>query len=212
MGNRAIVKPVGKNIGVYLHWNGGRDSVEAFLEYCKLKGFREFEDDYGLARFCQVVGNFFGGTLCMGVCTNVYETERSASGLDNGIYVVKGWDIVRRIGAPTFEQRTYELQDMLKSIDKCMPENEQLGEDFFSAEVLTVEELSIGDKVYIREFDDKFKLYEVIGIAESPGCMEHDLTYVPYVNRYGDPENYHKERCNFLRDETYRTIRGNKEE
>lgn len=37
MGNRAIVKPEGKDIGVYLHWNGGIDSVTAFLKYCELK-------------------------------------------------------------------------------------------------------------------------------------------------------------------------------
>ena len=40
MGNRAIIttkKDFDNNgIGVYLHWNGGRDSVQAFLTYCKL--------------------------------------------------------------------------------------------------------------------------------------------------------------------------------
>ena len=31
MGNRAIIKAKGNdNKAVYLHWNGGRDSVEAF--------------------------------------------------------------------------------------------------------------------------------------------------------------------------------------
>ena len=60
MGNRAIVKPEGKDIGVYLHWNGGIDSVTAFLKYCELKEHRGFDDSYGMARFCQVVGNLFG--------------------------------------------------------------------------------------------------------------------------------------------------------
>ena len=55
MGNRAIIKPEGKNIGVYLHWNGGIDSVTAFLKYCELRGFRAFDDAYGMARFCQIV-------------------------------------------------------------------------------------------------------------------------------------------------------------
>ena len=63
MGNRAIVKPEGKDIGVYLHWNGGIDSVTAFLKYCELKQYRGFDDEYGIARFTQVVGNFFGGGL-----------------------------------------------------------------------------------------------------------------------------------------------------
>ena len=30
MGNRAIIKGFGTNIGVYVHWNGGYDSVLAF--------------------------------------------------------------------------------------------------------------------------------------------------------------------------------------
>lgn len=30
MGNRAVITTEEKQIGVYLHWNGGRDSVQAF--------------------------------------------------------------------------------------------------------------------------------------------------------------------------------------
>ena len=92
MGNRAIVKPVGKNVGVYLHWNGGVESVSAFLKYCELKQFRDFggkyADGYGLARFCQVVGNFFGGGLSIGIETDVTESEEYAEWMDNGIYVI----------------------------------------------------------------------------------------------------------------------------
>lgn len=70
MGNRAVItaskdKDIqnSNDIGVYLHWNGGRDSVEAFLTYCKLRKFRAPDkDNYGWARLCQVISNFFGGT------------------------------------------------------------------------------------------------------------------------------------------------------
>ena len=31
MGNRAVITTEKKDLGIYLHWNGGRDSVEAFL-------------------------------------------------------------------------------------------------------------------------------------------------------------------------------------
>ena len=96
MGNRAIAKPKDQNVGVYLHWNGGIDSVTAFLEYCKLKDYRDFggknADCYGLARFCQVVSNFFGGTTSIGIETDVKETEDYAKWMDNGIYIVDGWD------------------------------------------------------------------------------------------------------------------------
>ena len=30
MGNRAVITDIEKKVGIYLHWNGGRDSVEAF--------------------------------------------------------------------------------------------------------------------------------------------------------------------------------------
>ena len=59
MGNRAIIKGHGNSLGIYLHWNGGRDSVEAFLAYCKLKGYRS-DDSYSWARLAQVIGNYFG--------------------------------------------------------------------------------------------------------------------------------------------------------
>lgn len=67
MGNTGIVKGKGTNLGLYLHWNGGYDSVLAFTQYCKLKGYRSPENDcYGLARLCQVVTNFFGEGLSVG--------------------------------------------------------------------------------------------------------------------------------------------------
>lgn len=94
MGNRAVItwskaEDVSKSreIGIYLHWNGGMDSVRAFLKYCELKGYRKpDQDDYGYARLCQVIGNYFGGTASVGIdmcccldCDNG----------DNGVYSVK---------------------------------------------------------------------------------------------------------------------------
>jgi len=32
MGNRAVMEFEGSEIGIYLHWNGGRNSVEKFLK------------------------------------------------------------------------------------------------------------------------------------------------------------------------------------
>ena len=120
MGNRAIVKPEGKDIGVYLHWNGGIDSVTAFLKYCELKEHRGFDDSYGMARFCQVVGNFFGGSLSIGIETGVNEDEVEDYWLDNGIYVVKDWDIVRHVGGGN-SREGYDLDEFLKEIDARQP-------------------------------------------------------------------------------------------
>ena len=48
MGNRAVITKDRDlyGIGVYLHWNGGRDSVEAFLAYCDLKRYRGNDSEY----------------------------------------------------------------------------------------------------------------------------------------------------------------------
>ena len=132
MGNRAVItasksKNVknSKNIGVYLHWNGGRDSVEAFLTYCEFKEYRSPSDDnYGWARLCQVLGNFFGGTESLGVdnCCNL-----DCDNGDNGVYIIEGWRIVGRQYFAGTEQRSHKLLDMLIYIDSRQPTTEQLG-------------------------------------------------------------------------------------
>ncbi|MGN0656949.1 MAG: hypothetical protein ACI4KR_09150 [Ruminiclostridium sp.] len=131
MGNRAIIKPVGEGIGVYLHWNGGIDSVTAFLKYCELRSFRPFggrgADGYGIARFCQVVANYLGGDgLSIGVESGVKETEEWAEGIDNGIYVIDGWQIVKRIGT-SCPSEGYVLLEMLISIDDAQPASQRIG-------------------------------------------------------------------------------------
>ena len=134
MGNRAVITTnntynVDKStdIGIYLHWNGGRDSVEAFLKYCKFRGFRSPSDDsYGWARLCQVIGNFFGGDLSVGIdcCRNL-----DCNNYDNGVYVIRGWEIVGRRFFDGREQQNYDLYEMLCSIDEAQPENDRLGND-----------------------------------------------------------------------------------
>lgn len=125
MGNRAVITTRAKEIGVYLHWNGGRDSVEAFLEYCKLKGYRTpEEDDYGWARLCQVIGNFFGGTTSVGI--GLYDNLDTDNG-DNGVYVIEDWKIVDRLFFKNGkEQNEYQLSEMLAEIDYNMPEHQRL--------------------------------------------------------------------------------------
>lgn len=155
MGNRAIVKPVDSEVGVYLHWNGGRDSVEAFLKYCELRGFRPFggkgADGYGIARFMQVVGNFFGGSLSIGLETGVKMTPEYAEFLDNGIYEVDGWNIVGRCPSDIEEQREYELLSMMEEIDSAQPKDEQLGKGFIYGIPVKGTELKRGDKVWVYD-------------------------------------------------------------
>jgi hypothetical protein len=127
MGNRAVITTENKDLGVYLHWNGGRDSVEAFLMYCKLKGYRTPENDcYGWARLCQVIGNFFGGDLSIGI--DKYE-KLDLDNWDNGVYIIKDWKIVGREYVRNEEQKYYNLVDAVKIINSKQPHEEQLNED-----------------------------------------------------------------------------------
>jgi hypothetical protein len=92
MGNRAVIainrydEINQDSIGFYLHWNGGRDSVEAFLEATKqLMGDRLGDAEYGTARLAQVIGTYMGGNLSFGIdlCKNL-----DCDNGDNGVYVV----------------------------------------------------------------------------------------------------------------------------
>ena len=128
MGNRAVITTPEKRLGLYLHWNGGRDSVEGFLLYCKMKEHTELTVDstYGFARLAQVVGNFFGGSISVGVGTvDMLDCDNG----NNGTYIVEGWAIVGREHFDGLEQDVYPLLDMLLAIDAKQPENEQLGEE-----------------------------------------------------------------------------------
>lgn len=95
-------------VGVYLHWNGGRASIEGFCEACRRLKFRgPASDSYGVARFVQVVCNFLGNDgLSCGVDT--LEHSDTDNG-DNGVYVVDdNWNIVGREFAHG-EQNDYDV-------------------------------------------------------------------------------------------------------
>lgn len=128
MGNRGVITTKDKEVGVYLHWNGGRDSVEAFLKYCKLKGYRAPEsDNYGWARLCQVIGNFFGGETSVGV--DRFERIEHSASWGNGVYIIENWEVVGREQFDDEEQDDHELYDMLVEINMCQPMREQLNDD-----------------------------------------------------------------------------------
>lgn len=125
MGNRAVITNKEKKVGVYLHWNGGRDSVEAFLKYCELRQFRSPDtQNYGWARLCQVIANFMGAD---GLSVGIDNYENLANYyLDNGIYIIQDWKIVGREDFEGEEQDTHSLPEMLIAIDECQPANQQI--------------------------------------------------------------------------------------
>lgn len=95
MGNRAVIQ-FGKSdnaMGIYLHWNGGYESVKAFLDAAK--HFHVSEDSqYTPARLCQIIGNFMGGTLSLGI--DIRPNLDTDNG-DNGTFIVnEALEIIER--------------------------------------------------------------------------------------------------------------------
>lgn len=210
MGNRAVITTRKRDLGVYLHWNGGRDSVEAFLEYCRLRGFRAPEtDDYGWARLCQVVCNYMGGGgLSVGVWPYTTDEAALSAGDDNGVYVTEGWRVVGRVlpWEGFEEQREYDLEGMLREIDRAQPEEQRLGA-YLDAEEVPVGEVRPGDTVFVREVGGALRPYPVVGIGDE-GRVVNGVSVggLPYVARYWN--GGWQENCNnFLREETVRRVR-----
>lgn len=213
MGNRAVITTDNKSydlnrsseIGVYLHWNGGRDSVEAFLKYCQLKGYRAPEvDNYGWARLCQVIGNFFGGSTSIGIgkCC-----ELDCDNWDNGTYIIKNWEIIDRKYKHGVEQNEYDLTEMLIEIDSRQPEHEQFGKEFFLAKEIPVSEVKVGDTVFF--FDDVYGKYDKHTVM---GICEEDISWIkkkgtPYVDKYENVDGYAYNANNYITTKTIRVWR-----
>lgn len=88
MGNRSHVIFPEARVAVYLHWNGGVESVVAFLDYMNERKLSC--ESYGAARFCQIVGNYFGGNLSLGVrgCGRTPSEHRALADEDQGAFVI----------------------------------------------------------------------------------------------------------------------------
>ena len=215
MGNRAIITSENKNMGVYLHWNGGRDSVEAFLEYCRLKGFRSPEEDenYAFARLTQIVSNFFGGSLSVGIVGKCNDKICS----DNGNYIVgNNWSIVdREYPCKDFiEQDDYDLKEMLESIDNAQPIGQQLREVLYAKEK-NVENLRKGDVVFILNYDGVYEKYKVIGFGDDKFVNGENVLNKPYIDKYENEGNYADNINNYIltdRVRVYEENRVNKKE
>lgn len=208
MGNRAVITTRddfdNDGIGVYLHWNGGMDSVRAFLEYCRLRGFRSPDTDcYGYAQLCRVIGNFFGGGLSLGVDK---VSRLDTNNYDNGTYIVKDWRIVGREYFKGPEQNEYDLAEMLMAIDEAQPEKERLGKEFLLSVRKKREDLKPGDIVFATTWKEgEYKKVRVKKICGEKKIVNGtDVEGLPFVELFVggllDPEDNVN---NYLRDEEY---------
>jgi hypothetical protein len=204
MGNRAVITTREHEIGVYLHWNGGRDTVAPLLRYCELQGYRPPSADcYGWARICQVMGNFFGGSLSLGID----RFERLGDPGDNGVYVIDGWEIVGREGLYDgfVEEDGYDFNVMLHELDASMPEGERLGEYLDAAEV-PASEVKLGDEVWVRTVYG-LKALPVIGFHDVPAPLTRGggrLERRPYVALYERDGDYTWNPNNFPKGDVLR--------
>ena len=187
MGNRALIITQenldNDGIGVYLHWNGGRDSVEAFLKYCEIRGFRSPDTDcYGWARFIQVVANFFGmDGLSIGV--DKYSNLPDGEFCDNGVYIIEGWKIVgRKFFENCEEQQEYPMDEMLHAIDERQPE--PLGA-YLDAEEVPVTDLKVGDVVYIKKWDNSIAEVTILDFGDDRRVNGTNVKGIPYAQICG---------------------------
>ena len=103
MGNRAVITAstsTVEGVGIYLHWNGGPESVLAFLDIARERGYRDpgRDDQYAMARLCALICEFFGpGDSSIGIGPL---EQLDCNNHDNGVYVIgEGWNVIDRWGA-----------------------------------------------------------------------------------------------------------------
>ncbi len=125
MGNRAVITTEDRRIGVYLHWNGGRDSVEPLLAFCKAAEYTRPEyDGSGWADLCTVMCCFFRRPNAVAVDTlDALDTHG-----DNGVYIIRDWEIIDRenLYDGYEEQISHDFREMLEEYNEALPERMKL--------------------------------------------------------------------------------------
>ena len=86
--------------------------------------------------------------------------------------------------------------------DAAMPEALRLGA-FLDAEEIPVSEVRVGDKVWMREYESGYKLFEVAGFGDGRRNGQ-DMTGVPCVKRYGHDGDWSWNINNYVREDTCR--------
>lgn len=138
MGNRAVINQYGSNEAVYLHWNGGRDSVEPLLYYAKhfaskYVGFEHMKALDVFAFVCDCVGlNPIKTTMGRADCDNG----------DNGVYYIDDdYKITGRAFNHSAEQKYNNFEEMLNAIDQQMPTKKQLSKTLLDVQIDIIKSL-----------------------------------------------------------------------
>lgn len=138
MGNRAVIIQYGSDAAIYLHWNGGRDTIEPVLFYAK-----HFASKYAGFQKMRALDVFAFVCDCIGL--NPYITVKDRADCDNGdngvYYIGKDYKIQSRAFARNPEQHYHDFSGFLTAIDSCMPTKKQLGEEHLKIQVATIKML-----------------------------------------------------------------------
>ena len=111
MGNRAVVTTLGEKRGIYLHWNGGRDSIKPIVSYAY--NFLTDESEFDAIKD---VAKFFGLNPLVDDIQHL-----DCDNYDNGVYIVNKGEIVGRCYFDKEEQQEYDFDEFMYSLNDAMP-------------------------------------------------------------------------------------------
>ena len=112
MGNRAVINMVDSDVAIYLHWNGGRDTVEPVLEVAKEYGLTG--DNAGMNDLYKMFHNMLSSDMTeTAYVGTIPEYNGTASG-DNGVYIIdKNFNIIDRLEFENRkEQQVYPFKEI----------------------------------------------------------------------------------------------------
>ena len=128
MGNRAVINMVDSDVAIYLHWNGGRGTVEPVLEVAKEYGLTG--DNAGMNDLYKMFHNMLSSDMTeTAYVGTIPEYNGTASG-DNGVYIIdKNFNIIDRLEFENRkEQQVYPFKEIYdwtrKENDKHFMDNE----------------------------------------------------------------------------------------
>ena len=185
MGNRAVITIAKEwelygygvgGLGIYLHWNGGRDSIEAFLGYCKRHRYSSLLDLY------RVIANYSEGrSIYFDRLANL-----DCDNGDNGVYIIdtNTWEIIDRKYHEGLEQDEYDRLEMMLDIDKSQPENQQI-QEVLRAEPIEVEDIKLGDTIINVGAFGEVESHTIIGFGEDRYVNGHNVKGLPNADRNG---------------------------
>lgn len=118
MGNRAVIAfdtYTDNSTGVYLHWNGGRDSIEGFLLFAKTQ--HPWAKHSGREKLIAGIAAF--GVSAHGVEVKPCK-QLDCDNWDNGVYLVdtNTWEITGRYHKRHQEQQSYDLLEFAREVER----------------------------------------------------------------------------------------------